>query len=108
MSTTPTTPFNRLSLAEAERLDILTEELGEVLRIIGKVKRHGWIATDHTTGIRYDNRAELEHELGHVRNVMAAMDARGDIDEEKVLEAAIAKADSWLPYLHHQDDEVVL
>lgn len=97
-------PFNQLSPAEAERLAILAEECAEVIQVVGKVLRHGWHPTDHTTGIVYDNRAELEAELGHVRNIAALMDAREDIDEEKVLDAALAKADKWGCYLHHQDE----
>lgn len=102
------TPFNRLTPAQAERLSILVEECAEVIQIIGKIGRHGYSTTDGNTGIVYDNRALLEMEVGHLRNILACMDARGDIDEEKVLEAAIAKANTWRRYLHHQNDEDVL
>lgn len=98
-------PFNGLSLAETERLDILIEELGEVLQAIGKIKRHGWKPTDHTTGIVYDNRGDLQTELGHVRNAMELMASKGDIDEMALVRAAVDKASRWGPYLHHQGEE---
>jgi hypothetical protein len=34
--------FNRLTPAEAERLALLLEELGEAQQIIGKILRHGY------------------------------------------------------------------
>ena len=34
--------FNKLSAAEAERLALLLEELGEAQQAIGKILRHGY------------------------------------------------------------------
>ncbi len=105
MTTDPsmtTPPFNGLTPAEAERLAILAEELAEAIQVVGKVLRHGWTPTDHTTGITYDNRAELETELGHVRNVEDLMVRRADLSEGCLEEAAATKAAKWACYLHHQ------
>lgn len=35
-------PFNQLTNAQAERLHILLEELGEAQQAIGKILRHGY------------------------------------------------------------------
>lgn len=95
-------PFNGLSHAEAERLAILAEELAEAIQVVGKVLRHGWTPTDHTTGIVYDNRADMETELGQVQNIISLMILSRDLQEEKLIAAAAAKAIKWAPYLHHQ------
>ncbi len=95
-------PFNGLSLAEAERLAILAEECGEVIQVVGKVLRHGWNPTDHTTGITYDNRADLETEMGHVRNIERLMIARQDVIHAALVQAAQTKRAKWSVYLHHQ------
>lgn len=99
----PTLPFNGLTLAEAERLAILAEEASEVIKVVGKVLRHGWTPTDHTTGIRYDNRAELQTELGDMANIQRLMLERADISHGMIAKAAQAKRAKWGPYLHHQE-----
>lgn len=53
-------PFNKLSPAQAERLDFLAEECAEVIQAISKIKRHGY------NSLHYDAKADLEKELGHV------------------------------------------
>jgi hypothetical protein len=62
--------FNGLSPAEAERLALLLEELGEAQQVIGKILRHGY-ESHHPENPDDSNRALLEGELG---DVMAAIE----------------------------------
>jgi hypothetical protein len=57
--------FNRLTPAEAERLALLHEELGEAQQIIGKILRHGY-ESYHPDDPETTNRTLLAQELGHV------------------------------------------
>jgi hypothetical protein len=52
-----------MSPAVAERLDCLTEELGESVHMLGKAKRHGLNST-HTDYLGIPNKELLETELG--------------------------------------------
>jgi NTP pyrophosphatase (non-canonical NTP hydrolase) len=97
------TPFNRLTPAEAERLDYLTEELGEVLQAIGKIKRHGYNSFDPTDPDHLgNNRNDLERELEDVIKAIVLMQFNGDIRD-------IVDTDCWdfeylrnKRYFHHQ------
>lgn len=46
-----------------DKISHVVEECGEVLQAIGKLDRFGERATDHKTGIQYDNVAALKNEL---------------------------------------------
>ncbi len=98
------TPFNQLTPAEAERLAILIEEASEVIQVAGKILRHGWITVDNsvTPPVSYDNRMDLNKELGHVHNIVDHMMLKGDVSHRLILEADNAKNAKWGPYLHHQ------
>lgn len=69
--------FNQLTPAEAERLALLAEECGEVIRAIGKVLRHGYENTHPDGGPT--NREALESECGDVYHAMLRMWAAGDM-----------------------------
>lgn len=97
-------PFsNGLSDAETERLALLAEELMEAAQIAMKVLRHGYAATDHGSGVVYNNRADLEIELGHVSNAIKLMARNEDISLDRVEQAYQAKRRMISKYLHHQD-----
>jgi len=55
--------FNGLTFEEVEILDLIQEEAAEVIQAIAKVKRHGFFAA--TQDATYNNRRDLEKELGH-------------------------------------------
>lgn len=95
--------FNRLTPAEAERLAILSEELGEVQQIIGKILRHGYESMHPDGGPT--NRQLLELELGHVEHAIFRLHEAGDTDPLEVLRAVEMKAERIGRYLHHQTDE---
>lgn len=94
--------FNRLTAAEAERLAILSEELGETVHIIGKILRHGY--ENHSpANPKTTNRALLERELGHVRFMMDAMCNNRDVSYGRILKAKTDKCLMINDYLHEQD-----
>ncbi len=92
--------FNELSPAEAERLWLLVEEMGEALQAIGKVGRHGY-ASRHPDG-GPTNLLNLEKELGHVHRIITMMVAADDISWIRLLNESVSKVVSMKPYLHHQ------
>lgn len=99
------THFNKLSPAEAERLAVLLEELGEAAHAIGKVLRHGYESTDPTKLMSRTNRKNLERECGDVRHAMLRLCGAGDLSKAAIHERADEKARLIQPYLHHQAKE---
>jgi len=95
--------FNKLSPAEAERLYLLLEELGEAQQMIGKVLRHGYESHHPEDKNMVSNRVLLEKELGHVRHAMIRLCDEGDLSKEYIHACAKIKAETVKPYLHHQD-----
>lgn len=93
--------FNNLDPGEAERLAILSEEMAEVLHIVGKILRHG-LESCHPKDPKTTNRMRLEDELGHVLFAMRLL-ADLDIDWKMIERSCEEKAKSITPYLHHQE-----
>jgi hypothetical protein len=94
--------FNELSPAEAERLAILAEEMGEAIQVIGKILRHGYDSCNpHRMG-EPRNRHLLEIELGDVMYAIDAMDKAKDITLRLLLKRVNEKEVKIQPYLHHQ------
>lgn len=93
--------FNKLSTAEAERLALLLEELGEAQQIIGKILRHGYESTHPKYPNGMTNRQLLEVELGDVLARVQLMCNYADIDWFTILEASGEKYKKRA-YLHHQ------
>lgn len=94
--------FNQLSNAETERLAILSEELGEVLQVIGKTLRHGYESRNPLEEDSQTNRRLMEKELGDVMNIVRMMYEAGDIIETAVVERSKYKASTIAKWLHHQ------
>lgn len=93
--------FNRLTPAQAERIALLLEELGEVQQAIGKILRHGY-ESSHPDVPERCNRDDLEKEIGHVELAVSMMKKSGDITDNGISSAAIEKYDKIHKYLHHQ------
>lgn len=103
---------NGLSNAEAERLAILLEELGEAQQCIGKILRHGYESFDparseepfvETEGT---NRRALERELGDIYEAILMLGHANDISEASVNRRQAEKHEKIKRYLHHQADLV--
>ncbi len=73
--------FNKLTPAETERLAILAEECGDVIRIIGKILRHGGPT----------NRDLLEAEIGDIEAVSALVQQAYDAHPSKVHDLMLHK-----------------
>ncbi len=93
--------FNRLTPAEAERLALLAEELGEATQAVGKILRHGY-ESKHPLG-GPTNRQSLEKELGDVRHAMIRLCDAGDLSKQHIHDMADVKALNITKYLHHQE-----
>ena len=90
--------FNQLTPAEAERLAVLAEEMGEAIQAIGKVLRHGYESTHPYGGPT--NRTTLEREIGDVLYVIDRMVVH-DLSAINIDDAKISKAHRVKKYLHH-------
>ena len=86
--------FNQLTDAEAERLALLLEEMGEAIQIIGKIQRHGYESFNPNTGPP-DNRALLEKELGDVFHAVERMIWADDLDEDEIGRHQKEKPGRW-------------
>ena len=93
--------FNQLHPAEAERLALLSEELGEAQQAIGKILRHGYESCHPGRPDGPTNREALERELGDVRLAMILLCERGDLSKESIHKRAELKREAVALYLHH-------
>lgn len=93
--------FNQLTPAEAERLALLLEELGEVQQAIGKILRHGYESKNPYDFSLTTNRNQLERELGDVQAVISIMVRNNDISTSEIREWHDSKLKKVNQYLHH-------
>lgn len=91
--------FNGLSPAEAERLSLLMEEMGEAILAIGKIQRHGYESRHPGGGPT--NREMLEREIGHIALAKDLMMRDGDISGVAVAESKMEKFNTIDRWLHH-------
>lgn len=108
-------PFNGLSPAQAERLDILAEECAEVIQSIMKIKRHGFESCSPYGHSQETNRQALVRELFDVRAAaeMCSIDlpelGLGDeVDVQVAHDADVAVQKALikkLAYSHHQSED---
>lgn len=92
--------FNGLSPAQAERLALLAEEMGEALQAIGKVLRHGYRSTHPDFPNGPNNRDVLEREIGDVLCALRLLWGY-DLNYTNSDERAEIKAETVQKYLHH-------
>lgn len=96
-------PFNELTPAQAERLALLSEELGEAQQAIGKILRHGYAAHHPLQRNGPNNRESLEKELGDVFFAVKLLCAN-ELEEVNILAACDSKNRTVWDYFHHQDE----
>ncbi len=94
--------FNALSPAEAERLAVLAEELGEAQQAVGKILRHGYASHDPTDPKHPGNRDALARELGDISGEIDRMIAACDVNESTVNKRRLLRVEKSAPYMHHQ------
>ena len=97
-------PFNRLSPAEAERLSMLAEEAGEVVKAVGKILRHGYDSYNPDNPSKGTNRLQLEEELCDLIAVASAMivDLDINISDHICSKQSLNRWMQKLKYAHHQ------
>ena len=93
--------FNGLTPAEAERLALLSEELGEAQQAIGKILRHGYNSSNPYDSSTNTNRNYLERELGDVQFAIKLMTDKKDLNYGNVELARNKKGVAVWQYLHH-------
>jgi NTP pyrophosphatase (non-canonical NTP hydrolase) len=96
--------YNDLTDAEAERLAILAEELGEAQQAVGKILRHGYNSYDPGDPHKVTNTSYLEKELGDVKYIISLMCKMGDVYDKEISYYARKKAKKIGQYLHHQGE----
>ena len=101
-----TDKYNQLTPGEEERLVMLIEDAGEVIRAASKVLRHGKVATDHVPAYptRHYNSRDLAHRVGQFIGTADQMAKLGDVSGEIVQHSAERAWAAKQPYTHQQLD----
>jgi NTP pyrophosphatase (non-canonical NTP hydrolase) len=95
---------NQLSRIELELLALLSEELGEVQQIIGKILRHGLESRNPLIDGAETNRQLLEREIGDVGAAVELLMAQQVVDEYRVDGSVLNKLAKVHRWLHHLDE----
>lgn len=101
--------YKPLDTAQVERFGLLGEELGEAIQAIGKIARHGFGATD-PVGNYYDNKTQLEKELGDIVAATMLSASAGEVSIDNVMNHALIKMHkiaSGQAFLHCQPQDVL-
>jgi len=93
--------YNQLTPAEAERLALLIEELGEAQQIAGKILRHGYESVNPFEP-SYTNRQRLVQELGDILVVLDFLIDSDDIKQSDLDDRKRVKHHKIWDWLHHQ------
>ena len=98
--------FNELTPGELERLAILGEECGEIVRMVGKILRHGYQSYNPDQPGHEGNRRELEKEIGDLMGIIVMMGSAGakDIDTNFITSRVNPKIERIMQYAHHQEE----
>lgn len=103
--------MTRLTPAQIERLAKFSEEIGEVTeilgrsqKIIGKVLLHGYSAMSRD-GVPYDNKGDLEKEIGDLLAALDLITGAGDLDPVKIDTQRAAKSQTITYFMDHQSDK---
>ena len=94
-----------LTPSELERLAVLSEELGEVQQIIGKILRFGYESYNPLEENGKTNREKLEMELGDVNLMVCHMEDSEDISIENIEGFTEKKSKTINKWLHHNKVE---
>jgi len=98
--------FNQLSPAQAERLALLMEEMGEAQQIIGKILRHGYDNYHPRDPEKTTNRTLLATEMGHVYCAMQLLVIPQDISGLIIELSRSEKREKVQQWMHHQGNKL--
>ena len=90
---------NRIGEPEQERLGLLSEEMGEVQQIIGKILRHG-LDSYYPAFQGRSNADYLEMEAGDVLAAIDLLVACGTLNRERLYTAKLEKLKKLRSWLH--------
>jgi hypothetical protein len=91
-----------VTAAEAERLALLAEEMGESVQIIGKILRHGYESSSDDGAPSH--REFLEKKLGDVKHAIDRLCKSHDLDRDYIERQSERRGSLLAPFLHHQPD----
>lgn len=97
--------FNNLTPAELERLSILAEECGEVIKEVNKIIRHGYEDYSPFDDTKTPNREKLENEIGDLTFIVNFMNERKDINLLHSMKRARYKGKNINQWLRHNKVE---
>lgn len=89
-----------LTPAQIERLALLMEDCGEVVKMAAKTLRHGYASASPYGGPM--NRILLERKMGHVRAAIEMMEHAGDVRGGDIRYHKRRKVSSVGKWMHHQ------
>lgn len=101
-------PANKLTLGQVERFSYLIEECSEVIKACTKILRHGFYASDWSTGeeVKYNNRADLEREAVDVFKAICRLVDAKDISEMSIVAFMDSQEEIKFSnkFFHHQGE----
>lgn len=89
---------------ENERLAFLEEECGEVLKAIGKIRRHGYHNRNPLIPNSRTNRLELAEEVGHLLFAVSFLCVNDDLPRALVIHSQHEKSTSIKPWLRFKHE----
>lgn len=96
-------PFNGLTPAQAERLNMLAEEAAEIIVAVAKILRHGPGSYNPDAPEDGSNVEQLNREIVDFHAVLLGMHAAGDPYELPNPAPTVAAWQKKLRYAHHQE-----
>jgi hypothetical protein len=98
-----------LTPAQIERFVYLIEECSEVIKASTKLLRHGFYASDFSTGkeVKYNNQEDIEREIVDVFKAINRLIEAGDISDSSIINAMNLTEGQIFnnDFFHHQDEE---
>lgn len=95
--------MHELTESELERLALLAEESAEVIQIVNKIIRHGYLSYNPCAEGYPVNLRLLEKELGHLKLAIDTMIVSGDISAVNISKALHEKRKTINQWLHYNN-----
>lgn len=93
---------SKLTEAQAERLQMLAEEAGEVVQACMKILRHGFDSYNPHDQQAGSNKVQLSYEIGNLKEIIDLMELHCDLSPATVIEGRVRKRVNMKKYTHHQ------
>lgn len=93
--------FNELTEAQAERLAVLLEEMGELQQAIGKIFRHGYNSCNPDVENHKGNRHDFSIECADVICAIQHCESENDLIHKVLNDRHSVRPEKIKKYLHH-------